>query len=172
MPWVSRSALSLPSSDKVCHPRKKPYEELGGDYLDQVDRQGKYCSSQCTGNICPRGIDLTNNSDIIQIAYNARNLLTQADACGILMLAPKVYTAPSYSSAGSNCVCCGVVNCLRYWPVPLSPIRTEDHCYHMFFRAFSEKQASNSISHNNSRFNTERRKGVLLPMDLFRPRTT
>jgi hypothetical protein len=25
--------------------------------------------------------------------------------------------------------------------VPLSPIRAEDHCYHMFFWAFTEKQA-------------------------------
>jgi hypothetical protein len=31
-----------------------------------------------------------NNSDIIQIAYDALNLLTQACACGIVMLAPKV----------------------------------------------------------------------------------
>ena len=37
-----------------------------------------------------RGIDLVNNQGIIQIAYNARNLLTQANACGIVMLAPKV----------------------------------------------------------------------------------
>ena len=34
-------------------------------------------------------------------APNVMILLTQADACGIVMLAPKVCTAPSYSSAGS-----------------------------------------------------------------------
>jgi hypothetical protein len=36
------------------------------------------------------GIDLVHTSGIIQIAYNAQNLLTHACACGIVMLAPKV----------------------------------------------------------------------------------
>ncbi len=35
------------------------------------------------------------------LASNLANLLTPANACGIVMLAPKVWTAPSYSSAGS-----------------------------------------------------------------------
>ena len=52
-------------------------------------------------SLCISDIELMINLCIIQIAYDKRNLLTQADAYGIVMLAPKVWTAPSYSPAGS-----------------------------------------------------------------------
>ena len=53
------------------------------------------------GHFWMPGIDLVNYLGIIQITYDAQHLLTQACACGIVMLAPKVWTAPSYSPAGS-----------------------------------------------------------------------